>query len=155
MKNVLNIIVKVLTFKLPIPLAGVVLLMILSGVLTGSLIRNYPQVLGLVKGQGILQKEEEDLVRHIGTLISLPKEKPSVATISDKDKLGDQPFFKNAKNGDKVLIFTNAKKVILYRPSEDRIVEVGSVNIKSPEESGETSPSPTPTPSPTPKSMEE
>jgi hypothetical protein len=154
MKNILDAAVKVLTFKLPIPLVAVVLLMILSGVLTGSLIRNYPQTLGLVKGQGILQKEEEDLVKHIGTLISLPKEKPSVATISDKDKLGEQTFFKNAKNGDKVLIYTNAKKVILYRPSEDRIVEVGSVNIKGTETEEEASPSPSPTSSPSPEPEE-
>ena len=69
-------------------------------------------------------------------------EKPTVATITDIEKVKDQPFFKNAKNGDRVLIFTNAKKAILYRPTEKRIIEVGAVNINqaSPTPAGEPTP---------------
>ena len=99
--------------------------------LTVNIAQKRPEIFGLVKGIPILQKEEDELIRQVGELISLPEgEKPSVATVTDEEKLGDQVFFKNAKEGDKVLIYTNARKVILYRPSEDRVVEVGSVNIQ-------------------------
>jgi hypothetical protein len=57
------------------------------------------------------------------------------------EKVKDQPFFKNAKNGDKVLIYTNAKKAILYRPGEKRIIEVGAVNINNQQQDPNATPS--------------
>ena len=72
------------------------------------------------------------LVSTVGRLMSLPAdETPTVATVSDPTKLQDQPFFKNAMVGDKVLIYTKAKKAILYRPDENRVIEVASVNLDS------------------------
>ncbi len=47
---------------------------------------------------------------------------------SSKDRL----FFANAKVGDKVLVYAKAGKVILYNPSEDRIVEVAPINLNNP-----------------------
>lgn len=116
---------------------------------TVYLARQKPEILGLSKGQAQVQAEVDALVAEVGKLITLPSdEKPTVATITDVEKLKDQPFFVNAKNGDKVLIYTNAKKAILYRSEEKKIIEVGAVNInQQPVES----PSPTPTATPTPK----
>jgi len=72
------------------------------------------------------------LVDEVGKLMVLPTgEQPTVATISDITKLADQPFFANAKNGDKVLIYTQAKKAILFRESLNKIVEVAPVNLGS------------------------
>jgi hypothetical protein len=85
------------------------------------------------------QKEIDELVANVAKLIVLPAdEQPVVATVADPDQLDDQPFFANAKKGDKVLIYNNARKVILYDPVEHRIIEVAPLNIG------------TPTPSPTP-----
>lgn len=78
-------------------------------------------------------RETADLIKKVSVLITLPKEVPSVATVADKSKLSDQSFFKNAENGDKVLIFTDAKKAYLYRPSSNKIIEVGPININTPE----------------------
>ena len=61
--------------------------------------------------------------------MELPQEVPTVATVSDVSKLKNQAFFANAKNGDKVLIYQNAKKAILYRPSSNKIVEFGPINL--------------------------
>ncbi|OGH07510.1 MAG: hypothetical protein A2171_02355 [Candidatus Levybacteria bacterium RBG_13_35_9] len=92
------------------------------------------------------QKEQEnnDLIEKVGKLILLPtNEQPTIATITDKSQLSTQPFFNNAVDGDRVLVYANAKKAILYRPSTNKIIEVAPVNITSPT----LTPSPTATPS--------
>lgn len=76
------------------------------------------------------EKEAVALSLKVGVLIELPaSETPTIATVSDQDKLKDQPFFQKSVNGDKVLIFTQGKKAILYRPSSNKIIEVASLNI--------------------------
>ena len=80
--------------------------------------------------QRVAEKEVEELVNRVGKLIVLPEgEQPTVATVSDVESLREQPFFAQAKNGDKVLIYTNARKVILYDPLSNKIVEVAPLNI--------------------------
>ncbi|MEI6660213.1 MAG: hypothetical protein WCK91_02200 [bacterium] len=76
------------------------------------------------------QKEVSELVEKIGRIMVLPKgETPTVATVSDPEVLKDQPFFASAVKGDKVLIYAQAKKAILYSVDLDKIVEVAPLNI--------------------------
>lgn len=83
--------------------------------------------------QKAAQEEVGKLVAEVSKLIELPQEEePTVATVTDIEKLKDQPFFQRAKNGDKVLIYTNAKKAILYSPSSKKVIEVAPVNIGTP-----------------------
>lgn len=83
--------------------------------------------------QRLVQDEVKRLVAEVGKLIDLPQgEDPTVATVTDVEKLSDQPFFAKAKNGDKVLIYATAKKAILYDPNTKKILDVAPVNIGSP-----------------------
>ncbi len=75
------------------------------------------------------QEQNKDLIGRVGKLIDLPAETPTVATVIDKTKLASQPFFQRAQNQDRVLIFTQAKKAILYRPSSNKIIEVAPITI--------------------------
>lgn len=78
----------------------------------------------------VAREELTNLVAQVGKLIVLPEgETPTIATVSDPEKLKDQPFFAKAKTGDKVLIYTNAKKALLYSVENNKIVEVAPINI--------------------------
>jgi hypothetical protein len=75
------------------------------------------------------QAEISDLVVRVGKLIELPAgETPTVATVSDKTKLAGQQFFARAENGDKVLVYAQGKKAFLYRPSQNKLIEVAFYN---------------------------
>jgi hypothetical protein len=93
-------------------------------------IKTRPELIGLSKDSGEEQVDETQmLVEEVGKIIKLPEEVPTIATVSEIEKVREQKFFVNAENGDKVLIFTGAKKAILYRPSEKKVIEVGVVNV--------------------------
>lgn len=79
----------------------------------------------LLKNPDIITTQEVSwLQQSVGKLMTLPNETPSTATVLDKEKLKEQAFFANAENGDKILIYSTAKKAILYRPSTNKIIEV-------------------------------
>jgi hypothetical protein len=83
--------------------------------------------------QEAARREVTELVALVSELMVLPEgEDPVVATVADLGPLKDQPFFAKARVGDKVLIFNNARKAILYNPEEHRIVEVAPLNPDAP-----------------------
>ena len=85
---------------------------------------------GSVIDQVKAEEESVNLIASVSKLMLLPKdETPTVATVTDIEKLKDQPFFKDAKNGNKVLIYPSLKQVILYDQKSNMIVAVGSLNI--------------------------
>lgn len=75
-------------------------------------------------------EEIKSLIDKVGKLAVLPSgEDPTIASVTNPAKLADQPFFANAREGDKVLIYTVARRAILYRPSENKIIEIAPLNI--------------------------
>jgi hypothetical protein len=73
--------------------------------------------------------DAEQIVNQINKYVDLPTtETPTLATVSDVSKLKTQTFFKNAQNGDKVLIYTKAGTAVLYRPSTKKVIEYAPVN---------------------------
>ena len=89
--------------------------------------------------------ETQLLVEEVGKLIILPQnEQPTIATVSDLGKLKDQPFFVKAQIGDKVLIYTTAKRAILFRPSSNQIIEIAPLTIgESPDQLSKPAPTET------------
>lgn len=72
--------------------------------------------------------EIEQIVKKVSLLMELPKgETPTLATVSDKTKLQNQSFFQNAENGDRILVYSGAKRAILYRPSTNKIIDVAPI----------------------------
>ena len=91
----------------------------------------YKQVRDLKKDPNVAaQQEVSDLVSKVGKLVALPQEEtPTVATVSDPEALKDQVFFANAVKGDKVLIYAQAKKAILYSVTMNKILDIAPLNI--------------------------
>ena len=78
------------------------------------------------------QQAEAALIARVGKLVLLPEgETPTIATVSNPEKLRDQPFFAGAKEGDKVLVYTLARKVYLYDPVNNLIVTVAPLTIET------------------------
>lgn len=76
------------------------------------------------------QAEAATLKSQVAKLVELPSDEvPTIATVSDVTKLQSQAFFKNAKNGDKVLMFTKAKEAVLYRPSDNKIIQMAPLDV--------------------------
>ena len=88
-----------------------------------------------VKGWGLSQQERDQravatLVKKINVFMLLPNEMPVVATVTDAESLKtSQPFYKDAVNGDVLLLYSVAQRAILYRPSDNRIINVGPVYL--------------------------
>ena len=91
----------------------------------------YAEVRQLKAGPQIATADEvKAIVAKVGRLVVLPaKEVPTLATVVDPNQLKSQPFFALAKKGDKVLIYRQAARAVLYDPVQDKVVEVGPVNL--------------------------
>jgi hypothetical protein len=76
------------------------------------------------------EQKVNSVILEVGNHLILPmNEAPTVATVADPQKLRDQPFFQNAEVGDQILIYSVAKKAILWRPSVKKVVEVSSLSV--------------------------
>lgn len=114
------------------------LLVFICLVSMGAGIYFYSQAVELRSGvpQKSSPEELRVLVDKVSQLILLPDETPTVATVNDLAPLKGQSFFAYAKIGDKVLIFPNAKKAILYSPETHKIIEVAPVSLDAPPKQG-------------------
>lgn len=83
----------------------------------------------------ISERQVEHLVKKLGNTIKLPEEDPVTAMITDATLIKEQqPFYRDAENGDYVVIFEEAALAILYRLEKDFIVNIGPIQ-RAPESS--------------------
>lgn len=67
------------------------------------------------------------IVEAVSRHILLPDTVPQIAAVQDAKKLStSQTFFKDAVNGDVVLVYETT--IIVYRPSKDIVVAVGDIS---------------------------
>lgn len=84
-------------------------------------------VVCIIAGMYLYRLEKNrPIAEKVGSMIQLPRdETPTIATVTDMTLLRDRPLFAHAKRGDKVLIYSASKKVVLYRESIGKIIEMG------------------------------
>lgn len=117
--------------KISVPVVVIVSLFIILLVALGSGVYYFFQYQKaerrLVNPDTAAKEETRELLAAVGKVMLLPNEEPTVATISDKDKLSDQPFFAESQNGDRVILFPQAKKAVLWRPSTHMVINVAPI----------------------------
>jgi hypothetical protein len=127
MKKVFGFLKKVLVNKTALYVAILVILAATSGYFYWQ---NKQNLAKLNNPNQASEQETKALTEQVGKLMDLPKdESPTVISVVDKEKVKEQAFFTSAENGDKVLVYTAAKKAILYSPVTGKIIEVGPVDI--------------------------
>ena len=107
----------------------VLILVVLVVVLAGATTYFYKKSTGEDAQARESAAEAKSLTKKVGKLMVLPDdETPTIATVSDPEALRDQAFFIGAKVGDKVLIYSNSKKAILFDPKQNKIINIAPLN---------------------------
>ncbi len=115
-------------FKIIIALLAVIL--IVCVVSLGFLWRK----LGILEAEAPLSPEAElaQVIAEVGNSLALPgDEQPKLLTLSDEELIAvkGEPFFANALPGDKLLIYQNNSKAVIWRPSSRKIIEASIINL--------------------------
>lgn len=78
----------------------------------------------------VAKETSQRVIQEVGKLYKLPsKETPTVARVEDTKKLAGQDFFRDAKNGDYILVYAGSKLAILYREDANQLINVGPINL--------------------------
>lgn len=111
-------------------LISFIILMLLAVGGAGVGIYYYRQYTLEVRRANDPKAEAKELVQKLGKLIDLPfGEEPTVATIKNADQITGQQFFTKAKNGYRVILYTNERLAILYDDVANKIINVGSISM--------------------------
>jgi hypothetical protein len=73
-------------------------------------------------------KDTEAVLSKVRKLVLLPSEEAKIMTVANVAELKKtQRFFAEAEDGDIVLVFENAKKAVVYRPSVNLVVNIAPI----------------------------
>jgi hypothetical protein len=69
----------------------------------------------------------ERIHKDIRDTVAVPANEVPVVlgTVADPTKLEDQVFYRNALQGDVIVVYTEAKIAVLYRESEKKVINIG------------------------------
>ncbi len=71
------------------------------------------------------QAEVELVISRVARLLDVPTDEiPLIARVSDPAQLPKDSFFSSAQQGDRILVYCNAEKSILYSPTRDKLIGV-------------------------------
>lgn len=90
------------------------------------------------------EKEAGQVLSELSLLAILPDEEPVVATVVGAETLrSESDFYRDAQDGDKLIMFPQAQRVYLYRPGLRRLVNVGPLTLEDEAAGGDRQAAPT------------
>jgi len=74
----------------------------------------------------------QQVIDRVQSLSDVPNsEIPTIATVEDAESLAIQDgFYSDAENGDIILVYSQSKRAILYRPDDNTIIKNGNVSTE-------------------------
>lgn len=81
------------------------------------------------------EQQTEKILEDLGSIMLLPDEKPTIATLLDIEELKKEnaEFYKDAQKGDILVIYS--EKAIIYREEDKKVINVAPVYFEQTEES--------------------
>lgn len=76
------------------------------------------------------QAEQQRWKDELDAVAIAPKEEPVVTTVLDKNKLTNETLRSQAQNGDRIYIYAKNKRIILYRPAQQRVVNMLTIQTQ-------------------------
>lgn len=73
-----------------------------------------------------------DILTDFGAIYEIPPDEvPTIIAITDANKLreSEPEFYANAKNGDKLIVFTTKKLAFIFRQEEKKIINTAPVQL--------------------------
>ena len=68
--------------------------------------------------------KQQQVVDKIAKAVELPGEAPTVVTVADKTRLTNKQLADKVDNGDMILVFAQAKRLVIYRPSIAKVTNM-------------------------------
>ncbi len=68
--------------------------------------------------------DEQRTIQQVADIIEAPDEQPSVVTVLDASKLANKDLAERARDDDKLLVYAEHKRVVIFRPSSGKIVDM-------------------------------
>lgn len=68
--------------------------------------------------------QERRTIQQVTDILEAPDEQPSVVTVLDASKLSNKQLAERAHDGDKLLVYAEHKRVVIFRPSSGKIVDM-------------------------------
>lgn len=79
------------------------------------------------------QEQKTALIAKVKALTVLPEEEPVLFTVNDANLLKtQQAFFKDAQNGDVLMVFQKDSKALIFRESTNQIINAGPISFQQP-----------------------
>lgn len=70
---------------------------------------------------------EQKTVETVSRLVETPDEKPTVVTVQDASKLSNPELASRAQDEDRLLVYPESRRVVIFRPSSGKIVDILSI----------------------------
>jgi hypothetical protein len=75
---------------------------------------------------------DKQLAAEVASKVVVPQdETPAISTVVDAAKI-DQEFLRGTKKGDKILLYFQARRAIVYRPSTGQVINTGPLDAPRP-----------------------
>lgn len=72
--------------------------------------------------------QERNILAELGQVMVLPDEAAQFSLVTEVELL-NQSFFANAANGDYAIVFPQSGKVLLYRPTTQKIINFATIDL--------------------------